>query len=231
YYPISSAQKRIYYVSSVDKSSLLYNIAGGLFFDVVPDTSKLENCIRVLIKRHESLRTSFFIVNEEIVQKIEDNIDFNLKVANQNDSSIEDLFKKFVQPFDLSKAPLFRVELILLNDNRSLLLLDMHHIISDGASLSIFIKELCSLYNEKELPEKKIDYKDFSVWENNQFKTTYFNESKEFWVNQFKDEIPVLTLPTKGARPTKQSYHGDNYLFEFDENLSDKLISISRKNN
>ena len=231
YYPISSAQKRIYYVSSVDKSSLLYNIAGGLFFDVVPDTSKLENCIRVLIKRHESLRTSFFIVNEEIVQKIEDNIDFNLKVANQNDSSIEDLFKKFVQPFDLSKAPLFRVELILLNDNRSLLLLDMHHIISDGASLSIFIKELCSLYNEKELPEKKIDYKDFSVWENNQFKTTYFNESKEFWVNQFKDEIPVLTLPTKGSRPTKQSFHGDNYLFEFDENLSDKLISISRENN
>ena len=231
YYPISAAQKRIYYVSSVDKNSLLYNIAGGLFFDVVPDIQKLENCIKTLIKRHEALRTYFTIVGEEIVQKIEDNIDFHLTTENQNDYSIEDLFKDFVQPFDLSKAPLFRVKLFLLKDKRSLLLLDMHHIISDGASLSIFIKELCDLYNEKELPEKYVDYKDFAVWENGQFNTPSFNESKEFWVNQFKDEIPVLTMPTKSARPTKQSYKGDNYLFEFDTELSNKLVSVAKQNN
>ena len=231
YYPISSAQKRIYYVASVDSSSLLYNIAGGLFFDIVPDISKLEACIQVLINRHEALRTSFILEKEEIVQKIADHIPFALPVEKQGNTSIEDLFSNFVQPFDLSKAPLFRVKLILLKDGRALLLLDMHHIISDGASLSIFIKELCDLYNEKSLPEKQIDYKDFAVWEKEQLETTTYKQSKEFWVNQFKDEIPVLDLPTKQARPTKQSFHGDNYLLDLDETLSEQLISVAKQHN
>ena len=231
YYPISAAQKRIYYVSNIDKNSLLYNIAGGLFFDKLPDINKLENCIRILINRHEALRTYFTIVNEEIVQKIKNKIDFNLIVENQNDSSVEGLFKDFVKPFDLSKAPLFRAKLLKLKDNRSLLLIDMHHIISDGASLNIFIKELCDLYNEKELSEKHIDYKDFAVWENEQFKTPEYLNSKNFWLEQFKDDVPVLTLPTKQARPNKQSYSGDNYLFEFNSDLSNKLISVSKQNN
>ena len=231
YYPTSAAQKRIYYVSSVDTTSLLYNIAGGLYFDVTPDINKLENCIKLLINRHESLRTCFTLIDGELVQKIKDNIDFNLTVENQENYSVEELFTKFVQPFDLSSAPLFRVKLIKLNDSRSLLLVDMHHIISDGASLSIFIKELCDLYNGKNLEKKYIDYKDFSVWEKNQINSTTFIESKNYWINQFKDEIPVLNLPTKHARPTKQSYSGSNYLFEFDENLSQKITTVAKENN
>lgn len=228
YYPISSAQKRIYYVSSVDKSSLLYNISGGLYFDIQPNINKLENCIRLLINRHESLRTYFTIENGEIVQKIKNNIDFTLKCENQNGKTLDELFNNFVKPFDLSNAPLFRAKLLELDDMRYLLLIDMHHIISDGASLNIFIKELCDLYNDEELPKKQIDYKDFAVWENEQQNSS---SNKEFWLNQFKDEIPVLSLPTKQARPIKQSYKGDNYLFEFDSELSNKIVSVSKKNN
>ena len=231
FYPTSSAQKRIYYVSNIDKSSLMYNIAGGLYFDVMPDCKKLENCIRLLINRHDALRTYFVLENKEIVQKILDSVDFTLPISKQGNKTVDQLFKEFVQPFDLSKAPLFKAELITLNDNRFLLLIDMHHIISDGASLSIFMKELCSLYNEKELPEKHIDYKDFAVWENEQFSTLNFKENEDFWINQFKDEIPVLTLPTKNARPTKQSYNGDNYIFEFDEDLASNIINLSKQNN
>ena len=231
FYPASEAQKRIYYVASVDNTSLLYNIAGGLIFSKVPNAQKLEACINTLIERHESLRTYFSVVNGEIVQKIDANINFTLTVETANNSSIEDLFTEFVMPFNLNKAPLFRAKLVLLEQNKSLLLLDMHHIISDGASLSIFVEELCNLYNENSLPEKCIDYKDFAVWETSNANSPEYNKSKSFWLKQFKGELPVLTLPTKGSRPTKQSYKGDNYLFEFDEAFSNKLIAISKQNN
>ena len=229
YYPISSAQERIYYASSIDENSLLYNISGGLIFDKVPDINKLESCIKVLINRHESLRTCFTIVGEEIVQRIENKIDFKLIVENQNDASIDDLFKHFVKPFDLSKAPLFRTKLVKLNNKRSLLLLDMHHIISDGASLNIFIKELCDLYNEKELPEKYIDYKDFAVWEKNQFNKKDYVQARDFWVNQFKDEIPLLNMPTTYPRPSVQSFEGNNYYVDLNKDTFDNINNVSKK--
>lgn len=229
YYPLSSAQERIYYASSMDANSLLYNISGGLIFDEIPDISKLESCIKTLISRNESLRTSFVIVNEEIVQKIEDNIDFNLIVEKQNDCSIEDLFNNFVQSFDLSKAPLFRIKLVILKDNRSLLLLDMHHIISDGTSLNIFIKELCDLYNEKELPEKYIDYKDFAVWEKSQFDKEEFSQARDFWLNQYKDEIPLLNMPTTYARPSVMSFDGANYCVNLDKDIFENINKVSRE--
>lgn len=229
YYPISSAQKRIYYASSMDTNSLLYNISGGLIFDKIPDVNKLENCIRILINRHESFRTSFTLLNDEIVQKVKNDIDFNLIVEKQNDSSIEDLFKDFVKPFDLSKAPLFRAELLNLKDNHSLLLLDMHHIISDGTSLTIFIKELCDLYNEKELPEKHIDYTDFAVWEKQQFNRKEFAQAKDFWLKQYKDEIPLLNMPTTYARPSVQSFEGSNYYINLNRNIFDNINNVSKK--
>lgn len=229
YYPISSAQKRIYYASSMDTNSLLYNISGGLIFDKIPDVNKLENCIRILINRHESFRTSFTLLNDEIVQKVKNDIDFNLIVEKQNDSSIEDLFKEFVKPFDLSKAPLFRTKLLNLKDNHSLLLLDMHHIISDGTSLTIFIKELCDLYNEKELPEKQIDYTDFAVWEKEQFNRKEFAQARDFWLKQYKDEIPLLNMPTTYARPSVQSFEGSNYYINLNRDIFDNINNVSKK--
>ena len=229
YYPTSSAQKRIFYASSIDTNSFLYNISGGLLFDKMPDINKLENCINVIINRHEALRTSFTIVNEEIVQKIENSIQFNLIVERQSDSSIEDLFKDFVKPFDLNKAPLFRAKLVKLKNKGSLLLLDMHHIISDGTSLNIFIKELCDLYNEEELPEKHIDYKDFAVWENEQFKSKEFTHAKDFWLNQYKDEIPLLNMPTTYPRSSVQSFEGANYYINLNKDTFESINNVSKK--
>ena len=230
YYPASEAQKRIYYATNRDTSSLLYNISGGLKFDSVPDVNKLESSIKTLIDRHESLRTFFDIVNGDVVQKVEKQINFYLPVERVTDFSTDNLFSSFIQPYNLSKAPLFRIKLVIFDDNSSLLMFDMHHIICDGASLSIFVKELCDLYNGNALSEHPIDYKDFAVFEQAQINTSEYNKSKTFWLNQFKDEIPVLTLPTKGSRPTRQSYNGNNYLFELDETLTNSIMNVAKQN-
>ena len=229
YYPISSAQKRIYYSCLKDNdNSLLYNIAGGIILDKELDKNKLENCFKQLIKRHSSLRTHFENKKNEIVQIIEDTITFKLDSEETNNNDINMIYANFVKPFDLSKAPLFRTKLIKLENNKELLLLDMHHIISDGISLNILMQELCDLYNDKKLSTKEIEYKDFAVWEQKQLNTKELNNAKDFWVNQFKNDIPLLNMPTVYSRPTLQSFEGSNYFAKLDNNLYKEIINTAK---
>ena len=231
YYSLSSAQKRIYYSSSLDNNSTLYNIAGGIIIDKLLDINKLQACFEVLIKRHDVLRTHFEIIDNEIVQIIDDSIDFKLTLDNANTNDLNEIYNDFVKPFDLSKAPLFRTKLVKLKNNKMLFLLDMHHIISDGASLGILLQELCDLYNDNELIEKNIDYKDFTIWEKEQFESEEFKSSKEYWVNQFEDEIPLLNMPTTYTRPSVQSFEGSNYHITLSNNIFNKVNEIASKLN
>ena len=230
YYPVSAAQKRIYYASNISgKNSILYNISGGLILDKIPDVSKLENAFNELIKRQISLKTYFSIENNEVVQKIQDNIDFKLDLENNviEEKQIKSIFDDFIKPFDLSKAPLFRAKIINLNNGKALLAIDMHHIISDGTSLSILVNDVCKIYNNEEIPALKIDYKDYSVWENNKLKSGDFQEAENYWINQFKDEIPVLNLPTK-PRPAVQSFEGNKIYAVIDKLNTKKIDELAK---
>ena len=232
YYPLSSAQKRIYYASLLDgNNSVLYNVSGGIIFDKLPDIQKLNDSIKKLLSRHESFRTYFEIENNEIVQKITENVDFSLKYEKVSTNDINFLFKEFIKPFSLSKAPLFRAKLIELDNNKSILLVDTHHIICDGASLNILIKDLCSLYNEENLQVLNTTYKDFAVWETSHTNSKTFRESEEFWLNQFKETVPVLNLSTTFPRPATKSYNGNLLIEDLDISLSTKIKNICKKYN
>ena len=231
-YPLSSAQKRIYLTSTMSgKDSILYNIPGGVILDKMPDIDKLEKCLNLLIKRHESLRTYFEIVDNNIVQKIQPNIAFKLDTLNNSLSyeNLEQEFYNFVKPFDLSQAPLFRAKFLNLEDNKVALFLDMHHIISDGTSLNIFINELCKLYNNETLNELNISYKDFAVWENNKLSSGKFKEAEEFWLSQFKTDIPALNMPTNFPRSMVKSYDGNKFYFKFNEETTSKINTLCKK--
>ncbi len=231
YYPTSSAQKRIYYASQADENSALYNIAGGILLEKIPDINKLEICLKELINRHSSLRTYFALINDDLVQKIVPNLNFTLDVQSANWKDRESLIKEFIKPFNLFKAPLFRIKLITFENKKAILLIDMHHSISDGTSLSIFLTELCSLYNGNVLDDKKIDYKDYAVWENNYFESAEYQEDKKYWLNEFSSEITALDMPKIMQRPARQSFEGDSYHFSLDELLSKELLDIARSKN
>ena len=151
YYPASSAQKRMYYSSKIaGENSILYNIPGGVILQDKINEEKLEKAIQVLISNHESLRTYFELDNNNVIQKIVDNVDFKLEITrNEKFEDIDNIFKEFVKPFDLSKAPLFRAKYITFTNGKSAILIDMHHIISDGASIEIIINELSKLYKRR----------------------------------------------------------------------------------
>ena len=230
FYNVSSAQKRIFFASSVaGNDSVVYNTPGGVILDGVINPQKLEFCLNALINRHESLRTFFELNNENVMQKILDNVTYKLDViTNVNFDELNSLFEDFVKPFDLSKAPLFRAKYIEFTNGKSAIFIDMHHIISDGASLSIFTDELCKLYNGETLPELNITYKDFAEFENNNLKTGKFKDAEDYWLNQFKDEIPVLDIPTNKTRPAVQSFEGNKVYSTINEETTEKIEKLSK---
>lgn len=231
-YPLSSAQKRMYYSSLLDgENSTLYNISGGLVLDKLPDLARLNDCFKQIIHNNEALRTYFVLENNEIVQKVAKDIDFNLEYDKANNSDIETITKSFIKPFDLSVAPLIRVKVTEFKNGKSLLLIDMHHIIGDGATLEILTKELSNLYNGQKIKNKNIDYTDFSVWENNNIKTNEYKKSEKYWLSQFSDDIPVLELPTNYTRPATQSFSGSEILKRLDISTTSKINEICLKNN
>lgn len=223
-YPVSSAQKRIFFTMQANPSSVAYNTPGGIIFNTSPNVKKLEEAIHKMIQRHEAFRTYFVVEKEEVRQKILENYEFSIPVKKANYGDLDNLFKDFLQPFDLAKAPLFRTQFIEFENHKSILLLDFHHIICDGSSSSIFIDELCKLYQEIELEPKAFDYKDFSLWEENYFKSNLFKTDETYWLSNFKKEVPVLAMPTSKPRPTTFSFKGNKLSYEITD--TEKLYEV-----
>lgn len=227
-YPLSFAQRRIYYTVKLNENQTVYNTPFAIIFDKRPDVNKFQDCFNKLINRHQALRTYFAIENGEVVQKIVDHVDFKLETSVYKNQKLQDIFNEFIKPFDLSVAPLFRAKFVKVF-NKYMLLIDMHHIICDGHSSKIFADELCKLYNNEAIDPVDIDYIDYTNWENQYSKTPEFENLKEFWMNSFKDGIPVLNMPIQKPRPNTQSFNGQK-VFARIEN-TDKLSDLCKRLN
>ncbi len=229
YYELSSAQKRLYTLQQLDMQSTGYNISGVLEITGVLDIQRLEEAFKALVNRHEALRTSFELSGEEILQKIYDRVDFEIEYNEVMDSEVRALVKEFVRPFDLEKAPLLRVGLVKVHAEKHILLYDMHHIISDGVSMSILVEEFIKLYQHQELPELKIQYKDYAAWQNKLKSSEIMKKQEEYWLKEFEGELPVLSLPTDYPRPPIQSFAGDSINFELNEKLTAGIRQLSKQ--
>ncbi|MGB7604143.1 MAG: amino acid adenylation domain-containing protein, partial [Lutisporaceae bacterium] len=181
-----------------------------------------------LIQRHEALRTSFEVEEEALIQKVQKKVKFEIEEYKAEDKKIEEIVKGFVRAFDLSKAPLLRVGIVKVQSNKHILMFDMHHIISDGVSMGILVEEFSKAYAREKLTPLRIQYKDFSEWQNELFKSEKIKAQEEYWLKQFEGEIPVLNLPTDYQRPALQSFEGDTIEFEIDKTLTNKLRQIAK---
>lgn len=235
YYPLSSAQKRIYFAcKKLGDNSLAYNITGGLLVNKVLDKTKLVKAIHYLVNRHSSFRTSYSFKANEVVQHIKDNVNIDVNVFNDTTDNLNNILQNCQKPFDLEKDLLLRCSIYYLDNTKTLLLIDSHHIALDGVSLDIFIKEFCNLYNNETLEDLKIDYKDFAVWENNFINSDKIKELEDYWVNKFKDSsLPAINLPYDYVNSneihndgSRVNYKMDKELFETYENFA-KSLTVS----
>lgn len=225
-YEASSAQKRMYLLQQFDLKSTGYNMPRVMVVEGELNAERLEESFFKLIKRHESLRTSFELIGEDIVQKIHKEVEFGVDILEAEEKALKSIVKNFVKPFDLSKAPLIRVKIVKISEEKHMLLFDMHHIISDGVSMSILWHEFSELYKGNDLPELRIQYKDFSVWQNELFKSDIMKKQEKHWLEVFSGEVPKLNMPTDFNRPLVQSFEGDYIGFKIDKEEHNKIKKL-----
>lgn len=231
-YVLSTAQKRIYYASSIsEKQDTLYNITGGLILNNKIDANKLEKSINRLINNHATLRTKFELDNGEIVQKIGPKEEYKLPVEKAESDNLDKIFSDFVTPFELLNKTLYKFKLVELSNGRMFFLADFQHIISDGASLDILLRELCQIYNGEEVESEKIEYIDFSEWEYKKIQENGFKQAEEYWKKQFQDEIPTLHLPTTHKRKGEESFKGNSETKKINVKLNKSINEIANKYN
>ncbi|BCJ96172.1 hypothetical protein acsn021_37410 [Anaerocolumna cellulosilytica] len=237
YYPLSSNQKRMYISSNINTTSTNYNLPFVLQLIGVIDKDRIETCFQVLVKRHESLRTAFVLVDNTPVQKIVENVPFKLEYSeittgDENTGKIYDEIYRFIRPFDLSNSPLIRANLVKIEENDHYLMIDIHHIISDGVSIQILMDEFMALYEGKELPELKFQYRDYSEWQQQRGNTwDIYGNQESFWLNEFAKGVPLSNIPTDFERPKIPSFEGEQLYFELDEETTMYLKDMADANN
>jgi len=230
YYAASSAQKRLYFLYEFDKESLNYNMPELYKLDGEIEINRIESAVKMVIDKHESLRTTFKVIDGELVQIIHDGSEFKVKQINIS-KSINDYFNDvFIVPFNLNTGPLLRIELVNTN-NEWYLLMDMHHIITDGSSQRIFVEDFISAYSNKKLDSLPVQYKDFAKWQCENSKTKSHSQQKNYWINRFTGEIPRLNLPVDYPRHSAISNNGSNFSICIDSVHSQSIKSIVQKNN
>ncbi len=206
-YPLSSAQTRIFILGQLEGIGTSYNIPLAVAIEGSLDGRLLEDCFRTLVKRHEVFRTSFEFIEGEPVQRVHDTVDFTVEFIESDKRSTDSLIKDFVRPFRLDAPPLLRVRLVKVEEERHVLLVDLHHIIGDGMSLGILIKEFICLYEGRRLPEPRIQYKDYAVWQKENAEAEA-EKHEAYWTSLLEKELPVLNMPLDFKRTGERTFSG-----------------------
>ncbi|MCV3211987.1 amino acid adenylation domain-containing protein [Plectonema radiosum NIES-515] len=243
--PLSWAQERLWFLDQLEGSNSTYNIFAALEITGQFNIVALEIALSELVRRHEVLRTTFVTVNGTAVQAIAPPtpmtipvIDLGLTNASEARSlpTVEQTtqVKRLVteeaeRPFDLATGPLLRVTILQLGENSYVLLVTMHHIISDGWSIEIFIQELSTLYQTSSpLPELPIQYADFAQWQRQWLSGEVLDSQLNYWKQQLAGAPALLELPTDRNRPAVQTGRGSSETFELSAELTQQIKHLSQ---
>nr|BBH87140.1 non-ribosomal peptide synthetase [Thermosporothrix sp. COM3] len=240
--PLSFAQQRVWFLDQFEPGSPNYNIAEALRLEGPLNRQALQSSLTKLLQRHESLRTTVALQENQPVQVIAERGELSLRLidlsglsATQQQATVQKLINQEAHnPFDLSRGPLFRAALLLLEPTTHILLLNMHHIISDARSLEIFIEELTYLYHaycrgqRPELPELPLQYADYAIWQRQTIQKETLEKQLHYWCTQLKD-VPPLELPTDYPRPPLQTQAGAWQDLTLSASLLKKLQALSER--
>lgn len=232
YYPISYAQHRLWVIDQFEEARGAYNMP--YVFEVADlDLTAFQKAVNALVERHDILRTTFVLADSVPVQKIwdtgwtmPDTQYIDLRTQQDIPKVVSAYLKQDAwKPFDLQEGPLLRFSVLQTSDNHFSIVLNQHHIISDGWSMNIIIRDLTQLYMafyegvQSGLPALPIQYKDYVLWQQNQLNMGKWDQSRHYWLKQLKGQLPVLQLPSDHPRPATKRYEGAEMTFTLEKDL------------
>ncbi|MBM7114700.1 non-ribosomal peptide synthase/polyketide synthase [Archangium primigenium] len=241
--PLSFAQQRLWFLDQLEPGSPLYNIPAAVRLEGTLDVSALERAFAELVHRHESLRTTFVEAGGTPVQKIAPSLDITVSVerlaqypAAEHEARVEHLAREEARrPFDLARGPLLRVKLLQLGETQHVLVLTMHHIISDGWSMGVLIREVAALYRAfasgqpAPLAELPLQYADYAAWQREWLWGETLESQLTYWRQQLAEAPQALELPTDKARPAVQSYRGASQPVRLPADLSRAINTLAQR--
>jgi amino acid adenylation domain-containing protein len=241
--PLSFAQRRLWFLDRLMPNNPFYNVPMAYRLQGRVETEALEKSIQEIIWRHEVLRTVIGVV--EPVQIIHETFDWDLVRVDLTAFDAEDREREVARlmqeetqaPFDLSRGPLLRGKLLQLTAAEWVLLVTMHHIVSDAQSAEIFTEELLAIYEAQvqsrppALNELPIQYADYAVWQREWLQGEELSRQTRYWQDQLKEAPVVLDLPTDRPRPAVRSTHGATTSFELDEEIGINLRRLAGREN
>nr|WP_295869891.1 non-ribosomal peptide synthetase [uncultured Chitinophaga sp.] len=227
FYTLSSGQKRLYFLYQYDKASIAYN--GGIVVKLegVPDKQAIERALQMLVARHEILRTAFVVKDGAPVQRVLPEVEMKCLYYKATLPDADRVIKDFIQPFDLENPPLIRAGIIELSETEHILMVDTHHIVSDGVSQQVLFDEFMSLYNGASLPALKRQYRDFAVWQAGEAQQRRMLDQQKFWLNEFTELPEQLDLPADFPRPVTNSFQGHAIDFSISVEQTRQLRDIA----
>ncbi|MFD1675963.1 amino acid adenylation domain-containing protein, partial [Alicyclobacillus fodiniaquatilis] len=231
-FELSSAQHSMYVLYCMDPKNTIYNLNRVFEVDGELKLDRLQTALNNLVNRHEILRTSFVVENDVPRQKILDKVNTVLEFSESSDTSdvgVEKWLERFIRPFDLGEAPLFRVGIMKIGERRHILAFDIHHIVIDASSASIFLHDLEALYAGTQMVAKpSLEYKDYALWQRNRFNDEVYVKQEAYWLKELSGELPVLQLPLDHKRPAVQRFIGDYVDIIFDSSLKMKIDKLAK---
>jgi amino acid adenylation domain-containing protein len=243
HYILSSPQLRLWILSQFEAGNIAYNMPGVFWINGTLQEQLFQQSFNQLIQRHEILRTVFREKNGGVFQVVlpEDQLNFNivnrdLRTAEAAISKMEaEIDRLKIEPFNLRTGPLMKACLYRLKEDQYVFFFNMHHIISDGWSMEIFMREMILIYNAlqsgklPQLAALPIQYKDYASWQRQQLQGEGLQLHQNYWLNQFAGELPVLDLPEDKPRPEIMLYRGGEVRGHISASTAGKLQAIVRK--
>ncbi|WP_052511419.1 non-ribosomal peptide synthetase [Cupriavidus sp. HPC(L)] len=242
--PLSWAQQRLWFLWQWNRNSAAYNIPRAVRLRGNLDQAAMQRTFDALVERHESLRTTFHQEGEQAVQRIHPPASLPIAISDlrdvdpaRRDTTIQSQVDAEAQaPFDLEQGPLLRVRLLRLADDDHILLVTMHHIVSDGWSMNVVVDEFARLYagfvsgQSAQLAPLPIQYADYAAWQKQWLEAGELERQLRYWKSHLADDgTVVLELPTDRPRPAVPSHRGGAVPFSLDADLTAKLRALARR--
>lgn len=237
-FALSFAQERLWFIQQLDPASPIYNIGAAVRIQGQLDIIALEYSLNEIVRRHESLRTVFETVEGRPVQRIKPFVKFDLPQTDLTGYTPDEVYKTLqqhlAQPFDLVSGPLVRLRLFQTGPRTTILLVVIHHIVSDGLSTGLFLAETWQHYQAFgqnrpiSLAELPVQYADFAAWQREWLTGRNLEEQSDYWKRQLGRDLPVLDLPTDRPRPFIQTFEGAHYSFHLPHKLVERLEAFDQ---
>ncbi|USB33495.1 amino acid adenylation domain-containing protein [Paenibacillus sp. YPG26] len=225
-YRLSPAQTRVFTIESVRPGSTLYVMPFAFWLSPAPEFEQLEAAFVRLIERHEPLRTSFGWEGSEPVQIVHPSVTFRLERVQVSPEQLTELTGRFEESFALDKPPLLRAALAECTDGRSLLLLQLHHIIADGVSLGLLLDDLNAFMTGREPSALKLQYKDYCEWLHQREPSP---EHEAYWAHRFENYTGTPDLPIDFPRTEQRSYEGGTLSIQWDLEAAEAVRKLAER--